>query len=83
MQINYFLVIEGKKQTIMETITIEYDGRNKAIKALISALLKFEDVREVSENKSYDPEMVCKIKRGQEAFQKGNYKIIGTADLWK
>lgn len=83
MQINYFWVFEEKKQTIMETITIEYDGRNKAIKALISALLKFEDVREVAENESYDPEMVCKIKRGQEAFQKGEYKIIGTADLWK
>ena len=34
--------MEEKKQTVMETITIEYDKNNKAARSMVSALKQFD-----------------------------------------
>jgi PHD/YefM family antitoxin component YafN of YafNO toxin-antitoxin module len=35
------------------------------------------------EDEPYNPEYVKMILKGDEAFKKGDYKVIETADLWK
>ena len=68
----------------MATITLQYDGRSVSAKRLVEFLrtLSFVKVND-GESPEYDPEMVAKVKRGQEAFRRGDYKIIKTEDLWK
>lgn len=66
---------------------MQYDASIPGLKSLMSSLAKLEGVKKVKISKAvapkYDPEMVAKVKRGQEAFRRGDYKIIKTEDLWK
>lgn len=58
----------------MATITLEYDGRNSAIKKLIAEILNLG-----AKESPYDPEFVKKIKHAQNS--KG--VKIKLEDLWK
>ena len=42
LQFEHFRFLEEKKQTVMETITIEYDKNNKAARSMVSALKQFD-----------------------------------------
>ena len=66
----------------MATITLEYDGRNSAIKKLIAEILNL-GAKEKVEESPYDPEFVKKIKRGQEDIKNGKGIKINIEDLWK
>lgn len=66
----------------MATITLEYDGRNSAIKKLIAEILTL-GAKEKVEESPYDPEFVKKIKRGQEDIKNGKGIKINIEDLWK
>ena len=50
----------------MATITLEYDGRNSAIKKLIAEMLNL-GAKEKVEESPYDPEFVKKIKHAQNS----------------
>ena len=71
----------------METITLQYDASIPGLKSLMASLAKLEGVTKVKTSKAdapdYAPEMVAKVKRGQDAFRRGDYKIIKTEDLLK
>lgn len=55
--------------------------QEKAIKAFFEALeIPFEITKDES---PYNPAFVEKMKRGEENFEAGRYKIIKTEDLWK
>ena len=64
----------------MATITLEYDGRNSAIKKLIAEILNL-GAKEKVEESPY--EFVKKIKRGQEDIKNGKGIKINIEDLWK
>ena len=70
----------------METITLRYDATNPALRALMAAFLKLDGVTKVKSTKTtesdYDPEMVAKVKRGQEAFRKGECVTVKAEDVW-
>jgi hypothetical protein len=56
------------------------DSQIDAIKAVLKALkIKFE----VATEKPYNPEFVSKIQQSREQYQKGNFTVIKTEDLWK
>ena len=67
----------------MATITLQYDARSTSAKRLLEFLRTLSFIK-ISEDAApeYDPEMVAKVKRGQAAFARGDYKIIKTEDLW-
>ena len=69
----------------MATVTIQYDGRNAALKQLMQLFVTLGGriIDDKVDAPQYDPEMVAKVRRGREDFKKGNYKIIKTEDLWK
>ncbi len=47
-----FAAEKTKKIAIMETITLQYNANNQAIKGLIAALLKFDDVVKISKTRA-------------------------------
>lgn len=67
------------------TVTLEYDSKNDALKQVLQLFVtlggNIVDVENDDDLK--DPEPLEKIRRGQEDYKKGNYKIIKTEDLWK
>ena len=67
----------------MATITIQYDGRSASAKSLLAFLrtLSFIKICEDAEPE-YNPEMVAKVKRGQEAFRQGKCVTIKAEDIW-
>lgn len=67
----------------MATITLEYDARSASAKSLLAFLrtLSFVKISEDAEPE-YDPEMVAKVKRGQEAFRQGKCITIKAEDIW-
>jgi hypothetical protein len=69
----------------MATVTIQYDARNSALKQLMQLFVTLGGriIDDKAEAPKHDPEMVAKVRRGQEAFRRGDYKIIKTEDLWK
>lgn len=70
----------------METITLRYDATNPALRALMAAFLKLDGVTKVKSTKTteteYDPEMVAKVKRGQDAFRKGECVTVKAENVW-
>ena len=77
---------DEKKRVAMETITLRYDATNPALRALMAAFLKLDGVTKVKVTKSvepeYDPEVVAKVKRGREAFRKGECVTVKAEDVW-
>lgn len=67
----------------MATITLQYDARSTSAKRLLEFLRTLSFIK-INEDVApeYDPEMVAKVKRGQAAFARGDYKIIKTEELW-
>ena len=67
----------------MATITLEYDARSASAKSLLAFLrtLSFVKIREDTKPE-YDPEIVAKVKRGQEAFRQGKCVTIKAEDIW-
>lgn len=71
-----------RKQPIMATITLQYDGRNTAFKQLIK-LFQTLGGRVIEDNEpKYDPEMVAKVRRGEEEFRKGKCVTIKASEIW-
>ena len=69
----------------METITLQYDASNPALRGLLAAFLKLDGVKKVKTAKAakavepeYDPEFVKKIQRSR----KSEGKKIALEDLW-
>jgi len=67
------------------TVTLEYDSKNDALKQVLQLFVTLGGNIIESENDDdlKDPEFLAKIKRGQEDYKNGNYKIIKTENLWK
>lgn len=74
-----------KGDTIMATITLNYDARNITVRKFIDALLSINGVTIKNEPKQpkYSKAMINKIEQGEKDFKTGNYKVIKTEDLWK
>ncbi len=66
----------------MATITLQYDGRNKALKQLIQLFLTLGGRIVEEKEPEYDPEMVAKVRRGREDFSKGNCVTIKASEIW-
>lgn len=71
----------------METITIKYDKKSKAgkaIQAMINALIGMAGVEVVSEEKEspYNPEFVKKIRKAEKEIEKGEFVELDTTDIW-
>lgn len=66
----------------MKTISVSEFRSN--IKRYLD-IAKDEKLVPVEEMKDepYNPEFVKMILKGDEAFKKGEFKVIDTADLWK
>lgn len=69
----------------MCTVTIEYSKNRKEIDALLSVMRKLGAIVTVSkdEEPQYNPEIVAKVKRGREAYKRGECVKIAVEDLWK
>ena len=65
----------------METITLQYNPRNKFAAALIS-LIKASDAVKIIEEEAYDAEFVAKIKKSQQEAREGKCRTIKVEDLW-
>jgi hypothetical protein len=65
----------------METITLQYNPRNKFAAALIS-LIKASDAVKIVEEETYNAEFVAKIKRSQQEAREGKCRTIKVEDLW-
>ena len=67
----------------METITLSYNPRNKAAQAFIKFLRTLSFIK-VSEDSApqYDPDMVAKIRRGEEDIKNGRCESIKLEELW-
>ena len=62
------------------TVTPETPEKLEALLAFLTALkIEFKPKKE----KPYNPEFVAKIKRGEEAKARGDYRTIAIEDLWK
>lgn len=66
----------------MATITLQYDGRNAALKQLIQLFLTLGGRVVEDKEPKYDPEMVSKVRRGREDFKKGKCVTIKAEDIW-
>ena len=67
----------------MATITLEYDALSARAKSLLAFLRTLSFVKICDDTKpEYDPEMVAKVKRGQEAFRQGKCVTIKAEDIW-
>ena len=67
------------------TVTLEYDSKNDALKQVLQLFVTLGgNIIDVENDDDLNnPDFLAKIKRGQEDYKKGNYKIIKTEDLWK
>lgn len=67
-------------QTINITAFTEDSEQINAIKSVLKALkIKFE----LTKGKPYNPDFVNEILESKKQFEKGEYKVIQTKDLWK
>lgn len=68
----------------MATVTIQYDGRNTALKQLMQLFVTLGGriVDEKADAPKYDPEMVAKVRRGREDFKQGKCVTINPEDIW-
>lgn len=65
----------------METLIVQPDSKEKsdAIKAFMKALkIPFEET-----TSPYNPELVAKIKQGEDDIKAGRTKKISLDDVWK
>ena len=68
----------------MATYTITFDGRNNALKKVLELFVALGGrVEEGKTTEKYDPEFVEMLRKGEEDFKAGNYKVIKTEDIWK
>lgn len=68
----------------METLNVRPKNKEQlaALKTFMTAFkISFQENKD--DNTSYNPEFVEKIKRSQEDFNGGNFKVVKTEDLWK
>ncbi|MBR0178040.1 MAG: hypothetical protein IJQ11_11530 [Bacteroidales bacterium] len=65
----------------METITLQYNPRNKFALALIK-LIKASDAVKIIDDDANNAEFVAKIKRSQQEACEGKCKTIKVEDLW-
>ncbi len=65
----------------METITLQYNPRNKFALALIK-LIKASDAVKIIDEDANNAEFVAKIKRSQQEACEGKCKTIKVEDLW-
>lgn len=65
----------------METITLQYNPRNKFALALIK-LIKASDAVRIVDEEANNAEFVAKIKRSQQEAREGKCKTISVDELW-
>ncbi len=68
----------------METMTIQFDKQNEALQQLMQLFVTLGGhiISQKAETEEYDPEIVAKVKRGREDFQKGNCVTIKAGEIW-
>ena len=66
----------------METITLQFNPRNKFAAALIS-LIKASDVIKIVDDEDSNDEFVAKVKRSQQEAREGKCHTVNVNELWK
>lgn len=77
--------LKTKINKMNTTVTLEYDSKNDALKQVLQLFVTLGGniINVENDDDLNDPEFLEKIKRGQEDYKNGNYKIIKNEDLWK
>lgn len=68
----------------METLIVRPKNKEQlaALKVFMTAFkISFQENKD--DKTTYNPEFVEKIKRSEEDFKEGNFKVVKTVDLWK
>jgi len=70
----------------METLVVhpQNEAQQKAVKAILEVLrVPYDWEPEVDDERSYNPEFVAKILKGDEDIKAARFMVIKTEDLWK
>ena len=71
---------------MMETITLKYNKKSKAGKAIEAVLKALEELPGVeiipNEDGHYNSEFVKKIESSEKQIKEGKFKILDTKDVW-
>ena len=65
----------------METITLQYNPRDKFALALIR-MIKASDAVKIVDEEANNAEFVAKIKKSRQEAREGKCKTIGVDELW-